>query len=144
MLQSATVFAEQAKQAGVTINVDNSPADTYISDKYLKVNFGQSYAGYYPMGVWYNLQLVTGGIWNETHWNRPEFDQLVFDAQAQTDEAKAADLWSEAQQILWNEGGNLIWGTLPFVDGLAQNVRGATPSGFLALSSCDFRDYWLA
>jgi peptide/nickel transport system substrate-binding protein len=144
MLESATVFAEQAKAAGVTIDVNNSPADTYLTNKYLKVNFGQSYAGYYPLGIWYNLQLVTGGIWNETHWNFDSFDQLVFDAQGESDPGKAQEKYTEAQQIIWDEGGNLIWGTLPFEDGLAKNVRGAEPSGFLALSSCDFRNYWLA
>jgi peptide/nickel transport system substrate-binding protein len=92
----------------------------------------------------YNLQLVTGGIWNETHWSRPEYDELVFAAQAELDEARATELWFEAQEIQWNEGGDLIWGTVPYVDGLAKNVRGAVPSRFVALSDFDFRDYWLA
>ncbi len=144
MLNSATVFAEQAKDAGVTITIDNSSGDTYLADKYLKVAFGQSFATPFPIPVMYNLQLVTGGIWNETHWNRPEYDKLVFEAQAQTDEAKATELWYEAQKIQWDEGGDLIWGTVPYVDGLAKNVRGATQNRFVALSGFDYRNYWLA
>ena len=144
MLNSATVFAEQAKAAGVQITIDNSSGDTYLADKYLKVAFGQSFATPFPIPVMYSLQLVTGGIWNETHWNRPDYDKLVFAAQAELDEAKAADLWFEAQKIVWDEGGDLIWGTTPFVDGLAKNVRGATPNRFAALSGFDYRNYWLA
>ena len=144
MLNSATVFAEQAKAAGVEITIDNSSGDTYLVDKYLKVAFGQSFATPFPIPVMYSLQLVTGGIWNETHWNRPDYDKLVFAAQAEQDEAKAADLWYQAQQIVWDEGGDLIWGTTPFVDGLAKNVRGATPHRFAALSGFDYRNYWLA
>jgi peptide/nickel transport system substrate-binding protein len=144
MLNSATVFAEQAKAAGVDITIDNSSGDTYLADKYLKVAFGQSFATPFPIPVMYSLQLVTGGIWNETHWNRPEYDDLVFKAQGEQDEAKATELWAQAQQIQWDEGGDLIWGTTPFVDGLAKNVRGATPNRFAALSGFDYRNYWLA
>jgi peptide/nickel transport system substrate-binding protein len=144
MLNSATVFAEQAKAAGVDITIDNSSGDTYLADKYLKVAFGQSFATPFPIPVMYSLQLVTGGIWNETHWDRPSYDKLVFSAQAEQDDAKAAELWNEAQKIVWDEGGDLIWGTTPFVDGLAKNVRGATPNRFAALSGFDYRNYWLA
>jgi peptide/nickel transport system substrate-binding protein len=92
----------------------------------------------------YSLQLVTGGIWNETHWDRKSYDKLVFAAQGEKNPAKANDLWYQAQKIVWDQGGDLIWGTTPFIDGLSKKVRGATPNRFAALSGFDFRNYWLA
>jgi peptide/nickel transport system substrate-binding protein len=144
MLTSATVFAEQAKAAGVKITIDNTAGNNYLANKYMKVNFGQSFATPFPIPVMYSLQLVTGGIWNETHWSRSSYDKLVAAAQGEQNESKANELWFEAQKIQWQEGGDLIWGTTPFIDGLAKNVRGATPNRFAALSGLDFRNYWLA
>jgi ABC-type transport system substrate-binding protein len=110
----------------------------------MKVAFGQSFATPFPIPVMYSLQLVTGGIWNETHWSRSSYDKLVAAAQGEQNPGKARDLWFEAQRIQWREGGDLIWGTTPFIDGLAKNVRGATENRFAALSGLDFRNYWLA
>src|SRR5207248_9353424 len=42
MLESATIFAQQAKKAGVTVNVNNGPPDTYFTSTYLKWAFGQT------------------------------------------------------------------------------------------------------
>ena len=78
MLEMATIFAEQAKDAGVTVEVVNTPPDTYFAEKYLNVAFGTSSAGAYPIPIWYLLQHATGGIWNETHWEVPAFDELLF------------------------------------------------------------------
>jgi peptide/nickel transport system substrate-binding protein len=144
MLDSATVFARQAKAAGVTIDINNTEAGNYFANQYLKVPFSQSFATPFPIPVMYSLQLVTGGIWNETHWNYKSYDNLVFAAQGEPNPAKAEDLWFEAQKIVWQRGGDLIWGTTPFVDGLSSKVRGAKPNRWGALSGFDFRNYWLA
>ena len=39
MISVATVFAQQAKDAGVTVNVKNIPGDAYWSDYYIKSSF---------------------------------------------------------------------------------------------------------
>ncbi|HZS86265.1 MAG TPA: hypothetical protein VFE42_02090 [Chloroflexota bacterium] len=50
----------------------------------------------------------------------------------------------ELQKQLWDEGGYLIWGFYPLLDGLARNVRGAVPNPAQPLSNLNFRDFWLA
>ena len=42
MLESATLFAQQAKDAGVNITLDQKPPDSYWSDAYLKTSFFQT------------------------------------------------------------------------------------------------------
>ena len=143
MLDSATVFAQQAKAAGVSINVNNSPADTYFTDKYMKVNFGQTYAGPFPYSVWYQLQLVTGAVWDETHWGDPTWDRLVREAQGERDLTAAKDKWHALQKTIWDRGGYLIWGTLPYLDGLGKNVQGLSQNAFMPLGGCDFAKVWL-
>jgi peptide/nickel transport system substrate-binding protein len=144
MLEMATIFAEQAKDAGVNVEVVNTPPDTYFAEKYMNVAFGTSSAGAYPIPIWYLLQHATGGIWNETHWEVPEFDDLLFSGLAEPDPAKAEGFYFEAQRMLHEEGGYMIWGNAAFLDGQTNNVRGWKPNSFLPSNSYRYMEWWLA
>ncbi len=144
MVESATIFAEQAKQAGVKVTVDNGPADTYYTDKYLKVSFGQTNWPPIPIPLFITESLTKDAFYNETHWHRPDFDKLVQEALGELDEAKAKDKWFEVQKILYDEGGYLIWASTPWLDGLAKNVNGLVPSKFFPWGNWDFGGVWLA
>jgi peptide/nickel transport system substrate-binding protein len=144
MLESAQIFAQQARKAGVTVNVNNGPPDTYFTSKYLKWAFGQTNWPAIPIPNWINESLTSKAFYNETHWKRPSFDKLVLKAQGEQNEAKAKELWFEVQKILYDQGGYLIWGFTPFLDGVAKRVQGVHPSGFFALGNFDFQHFWLA
>jgi peptide/nickel transport system substrate-binding protein len=144
MLESATAFAEQAKAAGVTINVHNGPADSYYSTNYLKWNFGQTQWNAYPIVVWMQQALLSNAPFNETHWYRPDWDKLFNAALGALDAGKRKTLMFEVQKLLWDQGGYLMWGFSPQIDGLAKNVRGAVPNPAAALGAYDYRDFWLA
>ncbi len=144
MLESATIFAQQAKKAGVTVNVNNGPPDTYFTSKYLKWAFGQTNWPAIPIPNWINESLTSKAFYNETHWKRPSFDRLVLKAQAEQDPAKARELWHEVQKILYDQGGYLIWGFAPFLDGVSKKLNGVVPSGFFALGNFDFQHFWLS
>jgi peptide/nickel transport system substrate-binding protein len=144
MLESATIFAQQAKKAGVTVHVNNGPPDTYFTSKYLKWAFGQTNWPAIPIPNWINESLTSKAFYNETHWKRPSFDQLVLKAQAEQNTAKATELWHEVQKVLYDQGGYLIWGFAPFLDGVSKKVNGVVPSGFFALGNFDFQHFWLS
>ncbi|MFN2630026.1 MAG: ABC transporter substrate-binding protein [Gaiellaceae bacterium] len=144
MLESATIFAQQARKAGVTVNVNNGPPDTYFASKYLKWAFGQTNWPAIPIPNWINESLTSKAFYNETHWKRPSFDRLVLKAQAEQKEARAKELWFEVQKVLYDQGGYLIWGFAPFLDGVSRKLNGVVPSGFFALGNFDFQHFWLA
>jgi peptide/nickel transport system substrate-binding protein len=143
MLESATIFAQQARQAGVTVNVNNGPPDTYFTSKYLKWAFGQTNWHAIPIPNWINESLTSNAFYNETHWKKPSFDKLVLKAQGERNPDRARELWFEVQKILYDRGGYLIWGFTPFLDGVSKKVHGVTPSGFFALGNFDFQHFWL-
>jgi peptide/nickel transport system substrate-binding protein len=143
MLESANAFAQQARAAGVTVNVNNGPAATYYSDRYLKAPFMQTQWGATPISTWMNAAAVSSAPYNETHWKRPEFDQLVQSAEAELDQQKAQTLWNDAQKMLYDEGGYLVWGFRPFLDGLSHRVQGAAGNAYSNLGAYDFRTWWL-
>jgi peptide/nickel transport system substrate-binding protein len=144
MLESANVFAQQAAKAGVKVNVENGPADTYYSDHYLKAPFMQTQWSGTPIWTWMNAAVLSTAKYNETHWRVPAFDKLVAQAEAEANPVKAQDLWSAAQKMLWESGGYIVWGFQPYLDALSPNVQGAVPNAYFNLSNYDFRHWWKA
>jgi len=144
MLESATAFAQQAKQAGVTIDVNNGPTTTYFGPKYLKQNFAQTQWPAFALYSWYQQAMAPNAPFNETHWGDPEWDKLYNETQATIDDAKRKEMNFELQRILWDRGGYLIWGFYPLLDGIGRNVHGAVPNPNNVLSNFNFQDFWLS
>jgi peptide/nickel transport system substrate-binding protein len=144
MLESAIAFAEQAKGAGVEVALNKIPDGEFYGAGYLKYPFGMTQWTSQPIPSWLEDAVVTGAAYNETAWNRPEFDKLVTEARGELDTAKRQEKYFEIQKTLFEEGGYLIWGVQPFNDGIGSNVRGVKPISAQALGNYQFRDYWLA
>jgi peptide/nickel transport system substrate-binding protein len=144
MLESATAFAAQAKSANVTVTLNNIPAADFYGSGYLKYGFGQTQWNADTVPQWMEQAVIKGAPYNETHWDVPSFNKMFNQARAELDAAKRQTLYDDLQSILWNEGGYLIWGFVPFIDGLAHNVQGATPNPAQDLSNYMFRQYWLS
>jgi len=128
----ATLFQATAAKAGVNIVVKKEPADGFWNNVWLKAPFVTSYWAGRPaatqmLGVAYK----GGADWNDTHWNRPEFDKLLADARAELDESKRkAYIW-EMQKELHENGGALIPVFSDWVDAHSNKVGGHTPhNGF--------------
>jgi len=148
MVSLATVFASQAKDAGVTVNVKNVP--NYYGDDYLKLAFSVDFWG--TRG--YLNQVQQGSLpsapYNETHWpptsgEGSNFESLYNQALAATDDAKRIELQHEMQRLEYENGGYIIpfFGSL--IDGYSPEVQGFSPSrGTLNLASYGhgYRTIW--
>ncbi|MBI5088294.1 MAG: twin-arginine translocation signal domain-containing protein [Actinobacteria bacterium] len=137
MLESATLFAEQAKGAGVEVTINNVPPGDYYGPNYLKYTFGQSS---WVAGTVTGLMQASVGpnaTYNETHFVDETFNDLFTQSQGTLDEAKRSEMLFECQKILYDTGGYIIWGLSPYIDGLAPTVQGmlSTPTYPLRLLS---------
>jgi peptide/nickel transport system substrate-binding protein len=144
MLESATLFAQQASKVGLKVNINNGPAGSYFTSHYLKAAFAQTLWGPVPLSYWFPQATTSNAPFNETHWKHPHFDALVRRASGELNEAKARTIWYDVQEMLWKDGGYLLWGFIPYVDGIATNVQGVEPNGFFLLDNATFRKWWLA
>jgi peptide/nickel transport system substrate-binding protein len=144
MLESATVFASQAQAAGIDLTVDQSPADSYYSNKYLKVPFFQTQWGTQTIESQIVESLLKGAAFNETAWSRPAFDREFAVARGTLNKARRRTLFFDLQKEVWNQGGYLIWGFNNWVDAVSAKVRGVVPSPVFALGWYDFKSFWLA
>jgi peptide/nickel transport system substrate-binding protein len=150
MVDTATVFAQQAKAAGITVNVVKDP--NYYGDSYLKLPFSVDFWGTRS----YLNQVQQGSLptspYNETHWppktgEGSDFENLYAQALATTDDSKRIDIEHQMQKEEYDAGGYIIpfFGNL--LDGYSSKVHGFTPSkGTLNLGSFGhgFRTIWFA
>ena len=144
MVEAAQVFAEQAKAAGVTVNVKKVDPGEFYGDKYLQWTFSQDF--------WFTRdflpQAANSGFpdspYNETHWDNKKWTDLVNEANATVEMTARCALIQKAQDIEYNEGGYIIWGFPDSVDAYSASVHGFTPdkSG-IPLTSFGFRNVWM-
>jgi peptide/nickel transport system substrate-binding protein len=144
VVSSAQVFAEQAKAAGVTVNVRKTTVTDFFGPEYLKYPFAFDYWGfqYYLPQVQSEL-LPTSPYW-ETHWDDERTQKLYNEALATPDEAKRADICHEMQLIDHEEGGLMIPFFPPVIDASSPNIMGTQESKIgAAWNNFDFKNYWM-
>jgi peptide/nickel transport system substrate-binding protein len=128
MVDHAKVFAEQAKGAGVTVNVKIDP--NYYGDQYLKLPFSVDFWGtrnYLPQVA---NSMVPTAPYNETHWppSGSNYETLYKQALAEADPTKRCDIVHQMQQLEYDEGGYIISFFNNLVDGYSKKVQGFKPS----------------
>jgi peptide/nickel transport system substrate-binding protein len=150
MVPLASVFASQAKAAGVNVTVKNDP--NYYGDSYLKLAFSVDFWG--TRG--YLNQVQQGSLpnspYNETHWppksgTGSNFESLYKQALAETDSNKRIDIQHQMQQYEYDLGGYIIPYFNALIDGYGSGVTGLSPSkGTLNLASFGhgYRTIWFS
>ena len=78
----ATVLAEQAKAAGVTITLKTVPPGTFFGPDYLNWTFSQDYYSYFPYLAQAAQSMLPASPYNETHNHDPRYTQLYHQANA--------------------------------------------------------------
>lgn len=118
------LYAEQAKAAGITVNVNREPNDGYYSDVWLKKPFCVVQWGARPTpDVMFSLAYKDDADWNESHWQNARFNELLLMAKAELDEAKRAEMYAEMCSLARDDGGTIIPMFTNFVYARRSNVK---------------------
>lgn len=116
----AELYQQQLAAIGVNLEIKVVPSDGFWTDAWMVEPFAATCWGERQADQILNEAYRSGGVWNETYWNRPDFDALLDAARSELDfEARKAN-YVAAQQLLWEEGGALI----PYH---GSSFRGTTP-----------------
>jgi peptide/nickel transport system substrate-binding protein len=102
------LYKEQAAQAGIEVNVIQTPADTYWSETWLKNSFVISGWGARPVAEALAIAHRSNAPEPESHFKRPDFDALMDKANQTVDATARCDLYKEAQKMISDEGGSII------------------------------------
>jgi peptide/nickel transport system substrate-binding protein len=151
MNEGAQVFAQQAKAAGVTVNVKVLDSGAFYGSQYLKWTFSTDFWGTRN----YLQQVAAGSLptspYNETHWPDAadaSFKSLYKQALQTVDDKKRAAIEHEMMKLEYDNGGYLIWGFSNFLDGYSTKVNGLIQGdkGVIPLNGFGFgfRTLWFA
>ncbi|MEI7778416.1 MAG: ABC transporter substrate-binding protein [Actinomycetes bacterium] len=152
MIESSTIWAQQAKAAGVNIQLKVLQPGNYWTSAggaYVRPFCLQVAQALPSMTGQYRSLMQLGAPYSDTHWGAQKPDgkvknDIILAAEATLDPTKAADLWHQAQQQQFDEGGYVVWGNLPYIDFAAKNVRGLSASSAFNFNNFRFQDGWLA
>lgn len=127
----AVLYSEQAKAAGINVNVVREPNDGYYSDVWLKKPFCLVSWGARPTpDVMYTLAYKDDAAWNESHWQNERFNELLLQAKSELDDSLRAEMYREMAMLARDDGGTIIPFFNNFVYGARSNV--GTPENLAA------------
>lgn len=125
LVSMAQVFAQQAKSAGVTVNVNNvSDSATYFAKYYYQAPFKFDF--FSTLSVWQMVgyALLPHSPYWLSRWNDPQWTKLVTTARGTVDLAKRNELMHEAQKIFWDSGTWLINAFYATIDAYSTKFTG--------------------
>jgi peptide/nickel transport system substrate-binding protein len=140
----ATVLAEQAKAAGVTINLKQVDPGVFFGKNYLSWNFSQDYYSYAPyLNQVAQSFLGTASPFNETHSDNPAYIALYNKANATVPGPARKQIEFEMQQLDFTEGAYIIPTFMDTLDAYTDKITGYTTAKVgESLSNWDMEHFW--
>jgi len=135
----SAVFAAQAADAGVTVNVREVDTTAFYSQYWMQAPFTVTAIPNRPYLTATAYAMLTDSPYNEIHLNDEEFDSLYVQALAEMDDSARCALVHQMQEIQYERGGYLTWGYVQNSDAYAQVVTGFTPNSRFAYSFNDYK-----
>ena len=134
-VETAQIFAQQASEAGVTVNLNTTPADNYFSDTgpWQNTPFFSSEDGDFTIDQAYSLFYSSDGPYNESQSpaeNMPyteDWNARIVAANGELDEAKRKELWLDIQTIEYENGGLILPVFNNPLDATSSKVVGLEP-----------------
>jgi peptide/nickel transport system substrate-binding protein len=144
VVESATVFAQQAKLIGVNVTVTDLPTTSFYGPAYLQRPFSQDI--WYPSTYLVLVAQETLGNaapFNETHFNDPAYNRLYAEANNTLDPVKERDIVHEMMRIDFDTGGLIIPSFNNNLDAFSDRVKGFEPNFTgIPLSRFGFAQVW--
>jgi peptide/nickel transport system substrate-binding protein len=140
----ATVLQQQARAAGVTINLKTVDPTTFFGPNYLHWPFSQDFYNYSPYLAQVAQSMLPTSPFNETHWSLPRYISLYKQANATADPATRRQIEHEMQMIDFTEGGYIIPAFIDALDAYSTKITGYSAAKVgQPLSDFDFEHFSL-
>jgi peptide/nickel transport system substrate-binding protein len=138
----ATVLQQQAKAAGVTINLKTVDPTTFFGPNYLHWTFSQDFYNYSPYLGQVAESMLPASPFNETHWNNPQYISLYKQANATTNAATRREIKYKMQMIDFTEGGYILPAFIDALDAYSTKITGYSAAKVgQPLSDFDFEHF---
>lgn len=143
-VDAASLYREHAKQAGIDINVVREPDDGYWSDVWMNKPWCACYWSGRVTADWmFTTAYAADADWNDTFWEHERFNKLLQEARGTLDQEKRAEMYTEMQSILRDEGGTVVPMFANYVFATNQSVQhDGTLAGNWNLDGMKFTERW--
>ncbi|MHA4852678.1 ABC transporter substrate-binding protein [Rhodococcus sp. MSC1_016] len=129
-VDSAKLFATQARDIGVTIDVVTQDANAFYDETWLKAPLYTANWGTNDSVIFFASKVMYSGTkWNESGFRDTEFDAAYLEALAAPDDDTYAKASRTLQEIEYARGGYLVWGMADGVDVASSKVQGLPQLG---------------
>jgi peptide/nickel transport system substrate-binding protein len=106
---AGVLYREHAAKAGIDITVKQTPSDGYWNDVWMKVPWCTGFwFGRPTEDMMFSTAYAAGASWNDSHWTHERFNKLLVEARAELNSEKRAEMYSEMQLIVRDEGGVVV------------------------------------
>ncbi len=103
-VDAGQVMAQMLAPVGIKLNLNVMPGAQYW-EVWDKTPFGMTSWTHRPLGVMiYSLAYAGGAPWNESHYNNPEFDSILEQANATPDPKERSKFMAKLEAILRDDG----------------------------------------
>ena len=140
---TAVLWKEHAKAAGIDLNVIREPEDAYWDNVWLKKPFVASYWAGRPTCDWmFTTAYAADAAWNDTFWKNKRFNELLIQGRAETDDTKRAAIYTEMQQLVHDDGGlvNVVFNS--FVDAHSNTLAHGDTASNWPLDGMKIAERW--
>lgn len=142
-VEAAVLYQEQARAAGLDIEVIREPNDGYWSNVWLKKPFCMCYWGGRPTAdLMFTTAYAAGVPWNDAYWDNERFNKLLVEARALLDQEKRAELYREMQVIVRDQGGTIVPLFASYVDASSDALAHDEIAGNYALDGLRVTERW--
>ncbi|MEW2357752.1 ABC transporter substrate-binding protein [Spirillospora sp. NPDC029432] len=121
---AAALMTRQLAEIGLRLEPRTLAATTYFSESKKRGVASFSTTSTLPVPDFLEQRFRSGAARNMTGFRSGRFDRLLDRARTARDEKERQDLLTEAQRILRDESGLLVWAFSDANDGIAASVRG--------------------
>jgi peptide/nickel transport system substrate-binding protein len=138
----ATVLAEQAQAAGVTITLNNVPPPSFYGKEYLSYTFSQDLYNYNPYLSQVSESMLPTSPYNETHTDNPTLNNLYQQANSTLSPSVRKEIEYAMQKFDFDNGGYIIPAYIDALDAYSTKITGYSESAVgLPLSDMDFQNW---
>ena len=142
-VDTAVLIKEQAKKAGININIVREPDDGYWSNVWMKKEWCMCYWGGRPIeDMMFSVAYSDGAPWNDTHWKNDRFNKLLISARAELDKNKRRKLYGDMQEICRNDSGTVVPMFNQMVEASSDKLAHGVLSGHMALDGMRVGERW--
>jgi len=127
----ALAMKDSVAHAGITLNIQNAPSDSYYTKIWMQKPLMTSY--WYvgrPIDQLLSEIFHSGSAYNESKWSNPTFDGLIASARKETDDAKRKQLYQDAQKLMVDQDGTIMPFFASRMIGISKKVVNYHESGF--------------